>query len=300
MNRQYHPGELIVQTRAGVRDKAQRIGGSIKANIPPVAQEFMQQQLFVITATVDANQWVWASILTGDPGFITAVDQQTIHINPTLADTHPLNHHLQEQAPIGLLFIEMVTRRRMRLNGWIEPQPNASIYVHAQEVYSNCAKYIQARHIEGNIEHKERATAVTYHNQLTPKQQSWIACSDTFFIASTHITGGADASHRGGNPGFIHSLNEHSLIWPDYAGNMMFNTLGNIAANPRAGLLFLDFTKGSILQLTGEASIIWDQDQIAAYTGAERLVSYQIKQVVETQYALTWHWQLDSYSPANP
>jgi predicted pyridoxine 5'-phosphate oxidase superfamily flavin-nucleotide-binding protein len=77
------------------------------------------------------------------------------------------------------------------------------------------------------------------------KQQRLIREADTFFIASSHRDGGADASHRGGNPGFVHVLNETKLIWPDYSGNGMFQTLGNLAIDPRAGLLFMDFESGA-------------------------------------------------------
>ena len=78
------------------------------------------------------------------------------------------------------------------------------------------------------------------------------------------------------------------------------HTLGNIAANPRADLLFLDFETGSTLQLTGEAEIIWDEAQIAQHEGAERLVSYRIEQVVEMENLLPLRWQFEGYSPFNP
>ncbi len=90
------------------------------------------------------------------------------------------------------------------------------------------------------------------------------------------------------------------LIWPDYVGNMMFNTLGNIAANPQVGLLFLDFDTGSTLQLTGEANIIWDAAKIAKYRGAERLLSFRIDQVLEIDDQLPLRWEFESYSPFNP
>ena len=70
--------------------------------------------------------------------------------------------------------------------------------------------------------------------------------------------------------------------------------------NPRAGLIFWDFDTGSTLQLSGQASIIWDAAQIAEYKGAERLLSYQIEQVIEIKDKLPLRWQFESYSPFNP
>ena len=95
-------------------------------------------------------------------------------------------------------------------------------------------------------------------------------------------------------------VDPNTLIWPDYLGNKMFNTLGNIAANPKAGLLFLDFDTGSTSQLIGEAHVIWDASEIAKHDGAERLVSYRIEQVVEIENRLPLRWEFESYSPFNP
>ena len=80
----------------------------------------------------------------------------------------------------------------------------------------------------------------------------------------------------------------------------MFNTLGNIAAHPQAGLLFIDFVADSTLQLTGQAAIIWDDDEVRQYKGAERLIRYQITQVIETRQAVPLRWRFESYSPFNP
>ena len=107
-------------------------------------------------------------------------------------------------------------------------------------------------------------------------------------------------SHRGGNPGFVTVAGPDTLVWPDYLGNMMFNTLGNIATNPQAGLLFLDFDIGSTLQLSGQASIVWDSPQIEAYQGAERLLSFRVGQAIEVANKLPLRWEFEGYSPFNP
>ena len=103
---------------------------------------------------------------------------------------------------------------------------------------------------------------------LTAKQQDWIQKADTFFVATAHPFRGADASHRGGQPGFVAVVDAQTLIWPDYSGNMMFNTLGNIVSNPKSGLLFLDFDTGRTLQLTGAAEIVWEPAEVARFAGA--------------------------------
>ena len=295
----YHAGELGVQARAGVQGMAPPAERIIKTTMKPVAQEFLPQQPMAFIASVDAEGWEWASVVAGPPGFMVAIDEGTIHIGaaPTVSD--PLHDNLRTNSDVGLLIMEFTKRRRMRVNGRAELQPDGSFYVHTQQVYANCPKYIQARRFEV-ITPEQNTSDVSRTDRLTTKQQQWITQADTFFIASAHPEGGADASHRGGNPGFVTIADDNSLIWPDYIGNNMFNTLGNIDVNPKAGLLFLDFATGSTLQLTGEANIIWDAAQIAKYKGAERLLSYRIEQVLEIDEKLPLRWEFESYSPFNP
>ena len=136
--------------------------------------------------------------------------------------------------------------------------------------------------------------------RLREEQQQWIRAADTFFVASHHPDGGADASHRGGHPGFVHVLNANRVIWPDYSGNTMFQTLGNIASNSQAGLLFIDFESGSTLQLTGKARIIWDRERTARFPGAERLVEFDLEEAIEIAGASPLGWRFMGHSPLNP
>ena len=93
---------------------------------------------------------------------------------------------------------------------------------------------------------------------LDAEAEALIRGADTFFIASGNPDGSLDASHRGGEPGFVSILEDGTLEVPDYPGNHMYNTLGNLEVNPRAGLVFLDFTSGRTLQLTGTAEVVWE------------------------------------------
>ncbi len=290
----YHAGELAVQARAGVQEMAAQSERVIKRTINRGAQEFLYQQPMAFVASVDAEGRVWASVVAGPPGFMLAVDEETIHIGAAPKESDPLHDNLRMNPDVGLLIMEFATRRRLRVNGRAELQQDGSFYVHTRQVYANCPKYIQARRYEVSPVADHSESPVHRSDGLTAKQQQLITRADTFFIASAHPDGGADVSHRGGNPGFITAVDPNTLIWPDYVGNMMFNTLGNIAANPQAGLLFLDFDTGSTLQLTGEANIIWDVAQIAKYRGAERLLSFRINQVLEIDNQLPLRWEFES------
>ena len=296
----YHPGELSVQERAGVREMAARIGRSIGATIPPVAWNFLRSQPLVVVGSVDARQRVWASLLTGAPGFLHVVDEHTVRINarPTAGD--PLGDNLAANSQVALIAIEFATRRRMRLNGRAEVGPDSAIHLQVQQVYSNCPKYIQARRWRGRLPESDSTPVLQRQSTLTRDQERWIGDADTFFIASHHPEGGTDASHRGGLPGFVRVLDSHQLVWPDYSGNTMFQTLGNIAVNPQAGLLFIDFKRGRTLQLTGRARILWDPEHVSEFAGAERLVEFDVDEVIEIDGPHALEWRFLDYSPENP
>lgn len=292
----YHPGELEVQARAGVQHQAGRAGKMMGAELPLAAQEFLRRQPFAVLSSVDAQGRVWVSILTGRPGFMRATDEHTVAIEGLPLSHDPLRENLQADPNIGMLVIEFATRKRMRVNGKGELRDDG-VVIYAEQVYSNCPKYIQAR--EWEFAQTVATPAMVQRNDvLNAAQQVWIQQADTFFIGSFHPDGGTDASHRGGNPGFVKIVDEKTLLWPDYIGNNMFNTLGNITAYPHAGLLFVDFANGRTLQLTGTAKIIWDAP--ANFPGAQRLVEFAVNEVVETANALPLQWFFQGYSPYNP
>jgi predicted pyridoxine 5'-phosphate oxidase superfamily flavin-nucleotide-binding protein len=177
--------------------------------------------------------------------------------------------------------------RASTLSTWTDRRrstPGCSISrcVHTDQLFSNCPKYIHVRAIEASNGDAAAARPAVTTGELTIGQQRWITGADTFLIA-THAPGqGADVSHRGGNPGFVNVLSPRRLVWPDYAGNSMYMTLGNLAVTPDAGPLFLDWQHGHILQLTGQAQVDWDPDHAAAVPGALRLVEFEVNQVVQT------------------
>lgn len=308
MKTKYHEGELAVQQRAGVTEMARRVSRGIHESIPDAAQEFLAEQEMVVLAAADAEGRIWASLLTGEAGFVGSIDEHTVRIDADPASTAvaaALAHSIDRSA-VGLLAIDLATRRRMRLNGRIERtlyeqgSQNITLIVKAQEVYANCPKYIQAREISRETVLSERSAPPSVTTELTAAQARWISQADTFFIASAAPNAGADASHRGGNPGFVRIVDSHTLVFPDYSGNTMFNTLGNIAANPHAGLLFVDFETGSTLELTGEAFIDWDAAHRVDVPGAERLVEFRVGSAVETPTGAPLRFRLLNRSPFNP
>lgn len=296
----YHAGELAVQAQAGVTEQALHTCAIIRTDIPKIAREFLQSQRMVIVATLDSGGQVWVSALSGPPGFMQAVDSQTIKVSGALAPGDPLAENLKQRHEIGMIAVEFSTRRRMKIKGQSERASDGTLIIHPARVYSQCTKYIQAREPVADSDEHAKDKEVIHGSSLTPDQQQWIANADTFFVASFHPETGADASHRGGNPGFVKVMDKETLIFPNYWGNSMFNTLGNITVDPHAGLLLINFATGSTLQITGTAYVIWDKNRVATVPGANQLVEYRVAEVIETPNAMRLRWRFVAYSSANP
>lgn len=280
----YHEGELEVQRRAGVTASAERVGRIVRREIPEVARAFAAAQRFVIVGAADAEGRVWATVLQGEPGFLSAPADDLLRVAAHPRPGDPLAASLHGQADVGLLIIDPATRRRMRLNGRARPYEPYGIEVATREVYSNCPKYIRPREVRLPGEGEEYFV-VERGGALTAAHEAWLAAADTLFIASRHPDAGADVSHRGGAPGFVRVRAPGRVAIPDYSGNMMFNTLGNLVADPRVGLLLVDFDGGGTLQLSGRARIEWDPAALAGFPGAQRLVEVVIDEVVKSQRA---------------
>jgi predicted pyridoxine 5'-phosphate oxidase superfamily flavin-nucleotide-binding protein len=293
----FHSGELEVQERAGVRDQAAKIGSGIHAEIPPAAHDFLRARRFVVVASTDPAGAMWASLLTGKPGFLKAVGSQTLRVHAWPLGGDPLGEGLVDDAAVGLVAIDLANRKRMRLNGRVLTREGGFDVVF-REVFGNCPKYIQARVPEDPDAAAMPTAAAT--TRLDERQRRWVSTADTFFIGSRHAERGADASHRGGNPGFVRVVDASRLSWPDYSGNRMFQTLGNLACDRRAGLLFIDFDAGGTLQVAGRARIDWAEERIRGVAGAERIVDFEIDRVVEIGGRVDLRHRLIGRSPFNP
>ena len=126
-----------------------------------------------------------------------------------------------------------------------------------------------------------------------------LASADTSFLATGHATG-SDVSHRGGHPGFLTALAPNRVVLPDYAGNGMFRSLGNLTLDDHVGLTVAHLGSGTVLMLTGRAQIDFDSPRVAAHPGAQRLVVVSVEAVVELPGALPLSGTIGEPSPSSP
>lgn len=295
----FHDGELAVQKRAGVTETAADVGEGIYDRIPDGVDDFLAPRRMLVMATVDRRGHVWASVVTGEPGFISKIDDRTLRIDALPPAGDPLIKDLAVEAHVALFVPDFVASKRIRLNGRGHIEGGA-ILVHAEQVYGNCRRYIQERLIAGVRPQTASGSGVVRGQSLSARDQEQIAHADTFFIGTDHPDAGADASHKGGNPGFVKVIDDRHLTYPDYNGNSMFNTLGNIEVNPNAGLLFIDFDSGRTLQLTGRASIDWSPARAQEFAGAERVVDFEIAELVANDNGFPLIAKFRQYSRFNP
>ncbi|WP_433603519.1 pyridoxamine 5'-phosphate oxidase family protein [Nocardia sp. CA-135953] len=292
----FHPGEVAVQQRMGQAHIADRVGRMIRADIPDIAAGFLAEQPMVVIAAADLDGRMWAGAVVGSPGFVHVVDAETIAIAAFPAVGDPLHDALTRPVRIGMIALQPQRRRRMRVNGVAAPT-EAGLRIAVDQVYSNCPKYISRRQIESYRPDIE-LPAPRHSTELDARQHALIAAADAFFVATADIDGNADASHRGGNPGFLRVLSPTRLRWPDYQGNSMFMTLGNIAVNPRCGILIPDWTTGGTLQLSGTAELSWAPETRTA--GAQCSIDFAITEVIEIHGAGPLRWGPAELSPVNP
>ncbi|MCK0473730.1 pyridoxamine 5'-phosphate oxidase family protein [Halalkalibacter sp. APA_J-10(15)] len=298
----FHSGERKVQSKIGVINKANLVGQMIQPFIDESYQFFIESQSVIIIGSTDAKGGLWSSLICGDRGFIRVINNRTIKIHMMEKSNDVLLTNLKSNLNVGMIVIEFSTRIRIRINGVATILDEETIEVKTEQIYGNCPKYIQSRHIKLNNINETKKLETLHSMNLNKYQRSWIERSDTFFISSSNSLGKTDVSHRGGQAGFIRVIDETTLIYPDYVGNMMFNTLGNMIENAKTGLLFTNFQEGHTLQLTGSSKIIWNltEDEKLKYPGAKRLIEYVITGVIEKKHALKYQWDFLEYSPYNP
>ena len=288
----FHEGERAVQARLGVREVETWARKVVRPYMPEQHRAFYEALPFLVVAARDANGLPWVTLLDGPTGFVQAPDARTLHIDarPPVGDA--LEHAFATPTDLGMIGIEFGTRRRNRVNGRAQAT-RTGLHFEVGQSFGNCPQYIHPRQwsrVRPTPAPARRSTA------LDPDQRTWIEAADTLFIGSGHRgegpdpAFGMDASHRGGDPGFVHIEGPSRLVIPDYAGNNHFNTLGNLVLDPRVGLVFVDFARGSLLQLSGRATIDWDSPAVSRLPGAQRRIVVDIDAVVELPGALGLRW----------
>ena len=301
----WHSGEQQMQARLGVAERMAALGPRILRDfMPEQHREFYAQLPALVLGAVDEAGAPWATVVEGSPGFLRSPDPRTLRVNAMPGVGDPVRAALVAGAALGGLGIELPTRRRNRVNGRVREIDGEGFTLAVEQTFGNCPQYIQTR----TPVRVAPSTAITVERggALDDAARQTIRAADTFFVASyVDIDGDSDSSsrrrsvdvsHRGGRPGFVR-VDGDVLTIPDFAGNLFFNTLGNLLLNPRAGLVFIDFDHGDLLQLSGTTELVFAGEELEGFTGAERLWRLAVEQVVRRRGALALRWRFGEASP---
>jgi predicted pyridoxine 5'-phosphate oxidase superfamily flavin-nucleotide-binding protein len=300
----FHEGELEIQERSGQQADAEANSPMIADKLYAGALNFIRQQQMAVLSTRDPEGHRWASIIFGPKGFLEPDGRESLKIAVPAAERDnldPLWQNLQTEPRLGLLVIELANRRRLRINGDARVTAN-EIVLSVKESFPNCPKYITKRELEVELvevpQGKPQASGGT---TLPARLQKMVQTSDVLFLATGHAERGNDASHRGGRPGFVEVVSKSTLRVPDYPGNGLFNSLGNVTVDPYVGVLIPDFERGRQLQMTANAKLLWDQPDPDGKTGGtNRFVEFTIIGWLERLLPARLKSAVINYSPYNP
>ncbi|RIX80881.1 pyridoxamine 5'-phosphate oxidase family protein [Acidovorax cavernicola] len=305
----FHAGERALQSLVGAREQMEAIGPRvIRDYMPDQHRDFFALLPFLVVGSLDADLQPWASMLAAPAGFAHSPDATHLRVDALPGAGDPLTGQLEPGATLGLLGIQPHTRRRNRMNGTVEALDGAGFMVEVQQSFGNCPRYIQAREPVFATPPAD-LPAAQWLDTLDLAAERLIGAADTLFIATAYPDAaavgdeadarshGVDVSHRGGRPGFVRVDAGGVLTVPDFNGNRFFNTLGNLQAHPRAGLLFVDFDTGELLHLSATAEIVTEGPEVEAFEGAERLMRFHVTRALRRPGALPLRWGEAALSP---
>jgi uncharacterized protein len=301
----WNAGEIAMQSSVGVADRMAEVGRrAFRDHLTDQHRQFYPLLPFVVLGAVDPAGNAWATLRGSRPGFMRASSPHRLSIRIPRDPGDPADAGMEDGDSLGLLGIDLFTRRRNRLNGPVSRNSGDGFDLVVEQSYGNCPRYIQMREFSFTRDPVKLSAEPAVPQEATDdRARALIQSADTLFVASyvERETGQrqVDVSHRGGKPGFVRIGPDGVITIPDFAGNMFFNTLGNFLVNPKGGLVFPDWETGDLLQLTGDVEVILDSPEIKDFQGAERFWRFRPHQILRRPNALPLRWAVspEGWSP---
>lgn len=322
----FHEGEQTVRRLLHVPDG----DNPTSPGLSPHAARLLQLSSLIAIGTLDNEGRPWTTLLGGEPGFARSLGQSVIGIK-TLVDSKydPVIGILVGSQPdeevreagqggrvMSALGVHLATRDRVKLWGKMfagelghhgpeaeEGQVNvaeAQLVFAIQQSLGNCPKYMNKKNIVPAI---PRPVLISDSLPLCEQALDLLAKADMFFISS-HYRSKMGTNHRGGPPGLVRvAKNEASgtvLVYPELSGNRLYQTIGNLYTNPRAGLVFPDFDTGDVLYVTGNTEIIIGQEAAALLPRSDLAIVIHVTAARFVQRGLAFLGEAGERSPYNP
>ncbi len=265
--RNFHEGEAQLQRESNVDPEAydKAVDQAFRPELNPSEVRFVGARTFSMAASVDDAGRPWASALLGQPGeLFTVADETTVLVAPQVIDGDPLFDNVRSTGAMGILYFDPSVRRRAKSLGTGTVEPDGTITYRMHRMFGICTKYIFKREHTPDQEAsdgsgiEQQLSPGSVANHLSADDRAQLELADTTFLASHSERFGADPTHRGGPPGFVTVIDDSTVAMPDFPGNGMFQTLGNLLLDNRIGFTSIDFQTGRVLQLTGRGEIRTD------------------------------------------
>ncbi|RDW85537.1 hypothetical protein BP5796_03862 [Coleophoma crateriformis] len=317
---QWHEGEVDLHRRLRVPLN----DNPTVAQLSPFGANVLLRSPLLALGTLDAEGRPWTTVWGGEPGFSRAIAQSIIGVKTTvdrgydpvvetLLGTKGDGEVIKEEGRgrmVSALAIDLESRNRVKLYGRMvagalqateEGIGEVQLVVKIEQSLGNCPKYLNKRHI---IPHLPQPKLQSTELPLSQIALDLIARADLFFISSSNHDADMDTNHRGGPPGFVRVLSNEkdgvTLVYPEYSGNRLYQTLGNLSVCPQAGLVFPDFETGDMLYLTGKTEILAGRDASNLIAHTNLAVKFRVESVRYVANSLAVRGEPGEFSPYNP
>lgn len=299
--------------------------------LSPQLAAHLQIAPLVAIGTLDQNGWPWTTLWGGEQGLARPLGGGIVGIKTAVTGRHdPVVEELvgkeatgevvREQGEgrmVSGLTIDLETRKRVKMYGRMvagallsredestdrkETVAEVQLVVKIQQSLGNCPKYLNSKKITPAMSKPELIDDQPFFSQ---RALDLLAKADMIFLSSSHNSVDMDTNHRGGPPGFVRvASNEESgavICWPEYSGNRLYQTLGNLQINPVCGICVPDFETGDMLYLTGRTEILVGKDANAYLPRSNLAVKLTISDSRFVTQALPFRGETGQRSPYNP
>lgn len=310
MSTVFHSGEILIQTESGVEKRADKMGNKlIRDHIIDQHKEFFENLNYVFIALHGRTGKPWITFIQGPAGFIFSPNETTLNISTKTIAQDELGLQVWQGNAVGIVGLDLSNRRRNRLNGnFKHSEHDEKLSIKVGHSFGNCPKYIQLRNFEPylatekSLADKKLSVRNNYEHivELSENDVNLIEAADTLFIASSKQQhSDLDASHRGGNPGFVRVNDNKELWFNDYPGNNFFQTFGNVQNYSYVGLMFIDFDSGDLLLLSGQSRLekVNDQSQVNESNFLPRRFHFTLEKGLRVKQAVNGTWSEVEMSP---
>jgi ferredoxin-NADP reductase/predicted pyridoxine 5'-phosphate oxidase superfamily flavin-nucleotide-binding protein len=296
--------------------------------LTPQASFMFQRAPLLAFGTLDSQDRPWVTLWGGSPGFSESLGQGMVGTRTLVDGEHdPVIQALvadgkgfekprsrEDAKLIAGLAIDLMTRKRVKTAGRlvgcmvqeVETEPEGDtpaksqnllqIVTKIEQSLGNCPKYLNQYEIRPA---PVASKLVTEGASLSDEGRDLITAADMFFL-STSTEDDMDVNHRGGPQGFVRIMSRTEIVYPEYSGNRLYQSLGNLQLNPKIGLVFPNYSTGDVLYITGTTEILTDKDATNVLPGSNLAVKITINKARFVSNGLPFRGTRQSPSPYNP